>query len=311
VHSRMISSSLGKLRQPHSVCKPITYTADNRDISIVPIPILQDNYGYLIVDHSTGKCAAVDPADPYVVLDAVERMRKDSHPQIQLTHILTTHKHWDHAGGNEILKNLLPNLVIVGGVVDNVLCVTAPVWNGDSVRVGNIDIAVLSAVCHTRGHVMYRMGRILFTGDTLFLGGCGQFFEGTANEMYDVLYQKIGKLDDDTLVFPGHEYSVQNLEFASLIDPNNRDLLSKLNWCRLQRQHRQATIPSSLAEERLYNPFLRVSAFQNSQLLSELVGPNSEDMRNGDLVGVLMAIRKLKNDGSRVRKLLQARIKKE
>ena len=150
------------------------------------MPLLSDNYAYLLIDRSSNVAAVVDPAEPQKVLDAA---RAAGAPQ--LTHVLCTHNHWDHAGGNEKMRELVPGIEVVGGLGDDAAAVTREVAEGDRVHVGRLSVSVLSTPCHTAGHVCFYVEsegrRAVFTGDTLFVGGCGRNFEGTAEQMHDCL----------------------------------------------------------------------------------------------------------------------------
>jgi len=234
----------------------------------------------LLIDGATKQTACVDPAEPQKILDALERHKI---PVTSMTHALTTHKHWDHAGGNVKLKELVPHIEIVGGTEDKVPAATINVNDGAVLRLGELTIKALHAPCHTRGHVLYYVTPTsssastkvaenttgstkatsvsqgaLFTGDTLFTGGCGKFFEGTAADMYEALYSKIGKLPDDTLLYTGHEYTVSNLKFAASLEPKNEHVARKLAWSIERVARNECTQPSTIADERTYNPFMRV-----------------------------------------------------
>ncbi|ETV99814.1 hydroxyacylglutathione hydrolase [Aphanomyces invadans] len=205
--------------------------------TVLTIPFLQDNFAYILFDHATGECAAVDVADPQAVLDmwrALVARRSSPSLPLNLKYILTTHKHFDHAGGNRKLKAVLPNATIVGGVLDNVLGSTKQAWHGDKLNVGSLTIETLAVPCHTMGHVAYYVSTAnhtgqgcVFTGDTLFVGGTGRFFEGNGDQMYRNLYQVLGSLPPSTQVFCGHEYTLNNLSFASYIEPDNVDVQAK------------------------------------------------------------------------------------
>lgn len=178
--------------------------------------------------------------DPEAVLGAVEKFG------VNLTTVLTTHHHWDHAGGNVKLVNqfakLEPNvkLAVYGGD-DRIGALTNKIGQDDTLSIGELRIKCLFTPCHTTGHICYYVEapfgkRCVFTGDTLFLAGCGRFFEGTADQMYSALIEKLSALPDDSLVFCGHEYSLQNLAFAQQIEPNNVNVQKKVQWAKKQRK---------------------------------------------------------------------------
>ena len=117
--------------------------------------------------------------------------------------------------------------------------------------------------CHTKGHICYYVEdanreHVIFTGDTLFQGGCGRFFEGTAEDMYTALCKKLAKIPDDTQVFCGHEYTVNNLAFAHHVEPKNEKIMERLEWAKQRREEHLPTVPSTIGGEKLWNPFMRV-----------------------------------------------------
>jgi len=230
---------------------------DQNTMKIRILPALSDNYMYLLMDQVTKEAAIIDPVDPDSVIKAVEE------EGVNLTTLLTTHHHWDHAGGNADLIKRVPGLAVLGGD-DRIDGVTRKVQHGDKLTVGGMDIECLFTPCHTTGHICYYvtkdMDKAVFTGDTLFLGGCGRFFEGTAPQMYEALVKILGILPGDTKVYCGHEYSLQNLPFGSHVEPDNQHIKDKIEWCRQQREATPPlpTVPSTIAEEWLINPFMRV-----------------------------------------------------
>jgi len=173
---------------------------------------------------------------------------------------------FSHAGGNDEIKAHIEGLSVVGGRNDDVKGCNRAVSDGDSVRISeNLSALSLWTPCHTRGHTCYFIQNPenendshVFTGDTLFIAGCGKFFEGSASEMEVALVQKLGKLPDETKVWCGHEYTLKNLEFAASIETENKNILEKLEWAKNQRECMKDTVPSSILEEKLTNPFMRV-----------------------------------------------------
>ncbi|KAL8520330.1 hypothetical protein ACS0TY_011034 [Phlomoides rotata] len=171
----------------------------------------------------------------------------------------------DHAGGNEKMKQLVPDIKIFGGSIDNVQGCTNKVENGDKLSLGgDIDILCLHTPCHTKGHISYYVtGKegddpAVFTGDTLFVAGCGKFFEGTAEQMYQSLCNTLGSLPKPTRVYCGHEYTVKNLQFASTVEPDNAKISQKLSWAEQKKKNSLPTVPSTIEEELETNPFMRV-----------------------------------------------------
>jgi len=227
------------------------------------VPALSDNYMYLIVDEKTKECAAVDPVEPDKLL---QRPGLGGSKELKLTTVLTTHHHWDHAGGNEQIVKLMPSLRVYGGD-DRVNALTDKVTHGDKLKVGSLDITCLFTPCHTSGHICYLVtdtsegdgqAAAVFTGDTLFAAGCGRFFEGSADQMYRALVDILGTLPGQTRVYCGHEYTVNNLHFARVVEPHNSAVLEKLRWAEGQRAKGLPTVPTTIAEELTYNPFMRV-----------------------------------------------------
>ncbi|XP_077042802.1 hydroxyacylglutathione hydrolase-like protein isoform X4 [Agelaius phoeniceus] len=244
------------------------------------ISVLEDNYMYLVIEESTRHALAVDAAVPKRLLEII---RKED---VVLRAILTTHHHWDHARGNEELAQLLPGLQVFGAD-ERIGALTHRVSHGQelsedpdplSPQFGTIRVRCLFTPCHTSGHMCYFMWEdnspdapALFsalgplgahpcpTGDTLFVGGCGQFFEGTAEQMHTNLTQILGTLPKDTKIFCGHECTVRNLKFALKVEPENEVVKEKLAWAKQRDDEDLPTVPSTLQEEFLYNPFLRVT----------------------------------------------------
>lgn len=190
---------------------------------------------------------------------------------------------------------------MIGGVGDSVAGATEEVTEGDVVQIApKFAAQVFSCPCHTRGHVIYRLGqRLLFTGDTLFTGGCGKFFEGNGEEMYLNLHHTIGSMSADTLVMPGHEYTVSNLEFAIWVQPENKICAAKFEWAKERRAAKLPTIPSTLQEELQYNPFMRVTDPQVVARISRVLGFQSSGLGEQELgVRMIEALRTLKNENA-------------
>lgn len=218
---------------------------------IVQLPLLRDNYGYLVICEETNEAGVVDPSEAEPVLRCLEREK------VVPKAILNTHHHRDHTGGNDgLLDRLL--LQVYGHKEDEgrIPGLTHPLGDGDEVRIGRLSGKVLFIPGHTKGHVAYLFEKSLFCGDTLFVAGCGRLFEGTAEQMYDSL-GRLKSLPDDTLVYCGHEYTEKNLEFALTLEPNNQKLAAKLNKVKGLRARGISTVPSTMAEEKETNPFLR------------------------------------------------------
>ncbi|KAH8378801.1 hypothetical protein KR009_001423 [Drosophila setifemur] len=224
------------------------------------LPALQDNYMYLIIDKETREAAIVDPVDPELVIKTVQE------GNWTLKKVLTTHHHWDHAGGNEKLVKLWPEELEVYGGDDRIGAMNHKVKQDDTFSIGKLNVKCLSTPCHTTGHICYHVteasgadvGGAVFTGDTLFQGGCGRFFEGTAEEMYEALCTKLSALPDVTKVFCGHEYTLQNMSFARHVEPDSEVIQQRIEWARHRRASQDPTVPSTIGDEKKWNPFMRV-----------------------------------------------------
>jgi hydroxyacylglutathione hydrolase len=226
-------------------------------MAIIPVPQLKDNFAYLVVDDAAKQCGVVDCAEADKVLAAVKR------EGLKLIAVLSTHWHPDHVGGNLDLIKAMPELRVYGARAENgrIPALTDPVDDGDIVRVGALQARVLGIPAHTNGHIAYYFPSLkaVFSGDTLFIAGCGRVFEGKADTMLASL-RKLASLPDDTQVYCGHEYTQRNLEFALTLEPNNSALRSKYEWTLKTRAAGHWTIPSTIGDEKRFNPFLRVDS---------------------------------------------------
>lgn len=220
-------------------------------LRLEPVPILGDNYAWLLGPQGDDRVAAVDPGDDGPVIGALERAGR------RLEAVLLTHHHRDHVAG---LHGLLRRrrAPVYGPAGERIDGVDRAVADGDAVELfgGAVTLEVLHVPGHTLGHVAYAGHGVALVGDTLFAGGCGRVFEGTAEQMYRSL-QRIAELDGHTAVYCAHEYTVANLEFAVRVEPGNDALRSRLEAARGTRRDGRPTVPSLLAEELATNPFLR------------------------------------------------------
>ena len=225
-------------------------------MDVILIPMLKDNYGYLIKDKATNIAAVVDPVEPETVLSVIHGSG------CTVNDVLTTHHHWDHAGGNEELSKKRPGMKFYGGD-ERIGALNAKVKHGDKFSIGKLNVTCFETPCHTTGHICYLVEGegvtpAVFTGDTLFAAGCGRFFEGTAPQMYHNLIEVLGKLPDETRVYCGHEYTVQCLKYALHVEPENPAVIAKMKESAGLRAEGKATIPTTIGEEKTYNPFMRV-----------------------------------------------------
>jgi len=221
------------------------------DIDLVPL--LKDNYGYLLHDRSTGATAVVDPSEARPVL-AVARAKG-----YRLTHILNTHHHWDHTGGNLELKQAT-GAAIVGPLYDagRIPGLDGGVQEGERFTLGTAVADILFIPGHTSGHIAFWFAEsaAVFCGDTLFALGCGRLFEGTPQQMWASL-DKLRRLPPTTRVYCGHEYTQANARFALTVEPDNPALAMRSRRVDEARAAGRATVPSTMGEERATNPFLR------------------------------------------------------
>jgi len=237
-------------------------------LRIERIPTLGDNYTYLLVCEETGEAAVVDApeADPVIA--------KVSEIGCNVTKILSTHQHADHSMANPALAEKY-GAPVFGHTSDSgrIPGFTDGLEEGDTISVGNQMARIFYIPSHTMGHIAYVFddAKAVFSGDTLFAGGCGRLFEGDPAMMFDAM-QKLGALPGDTRVFCGHEYTEGNLAFAAHAEPSNEAVKSKLDRVREIRANKAAdwhdatpaemTIPSTIAEEHETNPFMRAKTVQ-------------------------------------------------
>lgn len=223
-------------------------------MKVVAVPQLMDNYAYLVIDEATRQAGIVDCAEAEPVLQAVVR------EQVTLTAILPTHHHYDHVGGNEDLLRAHPDLTVYG-VDERIPGLTQRVRDGERLQLGTLTAQVIFIPAHTTGHIAYWFpdAQAVFTGDTLFAGGCGRLFEGDAAMMIASL-SKLIVLPDDTRVYFGHEYTEKNLRFARTLEPDNAALREKHAWSEAQMRRGGTTTPTTIGAEKATNPFLRWSS---------------------------------------------------
>ncbi|KAI0984544.1 hypothetical protein GJ496_007779 [Pomphorhynchus laevis] len=227
-----------------------------------------DNYMYVISHSTSNACVLVDPWNAKKALNYVDENN------LNLACVLTTHHHLDHSGGNKEIINYID--VPVYGMDSRILCITNKVKDKAQIQIDALRLKFIHTPCHTQGHMCILASsnttdepNALFTGDTLFIGGCGRFFEGNAHDMCYSL-DVLAKLSPETLVYCGHEYTVKNLSFAKTVEPDNKAIKEKLKWA----QDQAITVPSTIGEELKYNPFMRLNQsgiqnFCNSKIPSE------------------------------------------
>jgi len=225
-------------------------------VEIHPVPALSDNYMYLIIDAATRQAAVVDPVEP------LKLMNEASRRGLQITAVLTTHSHGDHDGGNHHIRQLLPSVPVYGGRGDGVAGVTREVGDGEVIQVGGLHFTALLTPGHTPAHICYYLQaprlRAVFTGDCMFVGGCGNFHVGPAS-LFHASFMKLNALPDDTLLYVGHEYTVQNLKYALFVEPTNPAVRAVLQQAEERQRRQQPTVPSTIGDQREINPFLRAA----------------------------------------------------
>ena len=216
-------------------------------------PCLQDNYGVLLHDDQTGATAAIDAPEAGAVEAALQRTGW------RLSDILVTHHHADHTGGISALKERYRCRVTAPfREASRIPLVDTTVREGDRVKLGSLEADVLETPGHTAGHISYFFApeKLAFVGDTLFSIGCGRVIEGTPEMMWQSLL-KLRALPDDTRMYCGHEYTQANIRFARTIEPDNPVLIERAREVDKLRGESKPTIPSTLAQEKAANPFLR------------------------------------------------------
>jgi len=253
-------------------------------IKVSPIKAFSDNYIWLLENTENKECAVVDPGDAAPVLPYLK-----AH-QLSLSDILLTHHHHDHVGGVEALcKAFSPT--VYGPRNENLPQCDIPLGENDEITLAALDLTfkVFEIPGHTLGHIAYIGESGLFCGDTLFLAGCGRLFEGTPAQMLGSL-SKLANLPESTLVYCAHEYTETNLEFAKTLEPDNKDLVARLDEVKKLRAQNKPTIPATLEIEMRTNPFLRCDKASLQKAVSKIAGNTLTDP-----LEVFTIIRKLKD----------------
>ena len=236
------------------------------DTMIVPLAILKDNYVWIIIN-KTQKCAIIiDPGEAKPIKDFLHRY------QLTLRGILITHHHWDHTNG---LADLINDYAVpvFGFIGSNIVYITDRVSENDIFKINDFfpPFQVIEIPGHTLDHIAYYSLDALFCGDTLFAGGCGRLFEGTAQQLYSSLL-KLRALPDNTKIYCAHEYTLSNLKFASIAEPNNQKIMERIQSIKGLREKNIPSLPSILSEEKSTNPFLRCHTAEIIKAVSQYIG---------------------------------------
>ena len=225
-------------------------------LDIVPVPAFADNYIWLVHDDTSGETAVVDPGDPAPALAEAQRRGWP------IGQVWNTHWHPDHTGGNLAVKDAT-GAKISGPAAETIPGVDVKLGEGGELRLGNHVGRIVEIPGHTLGHIglIFEEDRAAFVGDTLFAMGCGRLFEGTAEQMFASL-QKLARLPEETRLYCAHEYTLSNARFAAFAEPDNAAIAERLSQVEHLRADGEITLPTTVAQERSTNPFVRCSDWQ-------------------------------------------------
>lgn len=264
---------------------PLQLLRSLRKMHITPIPLSwgqSNNYAYLLVDEPTKNAWLIDSAFPEDVLSFLDSKWES----FELKAIVNTHHHWDHAGGNKTFHKKYPDLPVIGGRDSELVTYTPS--HREVIDLGdNVSITALHTPCHTQDSICYYVKdsktgeKAVFTGDTLFVSGCGRFFEGSAEQMDTALNKILGKLPNETVVYAGHEYTKSNVKFSKTV--LNNSAIAKLEEFALANEFTAGKF--TIGDELEFNPFMRTSDPQVQQATGET-----------DSIEVMAKLREMKNN---------------
>lgn len=252
-------------------------------INIFPVRAFKDNYIWII--HNQQVALIIDPGNAAPVLNWIDQQK------LQPLAILCTHHHSDHTGGIAALVQEF-SIPVYGPANETIPNITHPLTEDDTLNFPALALTldVLDIPGHTAGHIAYYGHQSLFCGDTLFSCGCGRIFEGSPQQMFTSL-QKLARLPDETRVYCAHEYTLSNIQFARILDPDNTNLLQWEHEAQQKLAQQLPTLPTNLALEKTVNPFLRCDQPAIIQSASQYVGHQLDDP-----VSIFAAIRSWKNN---------------
>jgi hydroxyacylglutathione hydrolase len=225
-------------------------------LEIMRVPVLSDNYVWLVHDPDSDETLVIDPAVAEPVLEAAATRGW------RIGQIWNTHWHGDHIGGNAgIVAATGATVTAPAAELAKIPNVDRPVGEGDIVHLGTHEARVMEVPAHTAGHIAYHFAtdEIIFVGDTLFAMGCGRLFEGTPDQMFDNM-ARLSALPGETRVYCAHEYTLSNGKYAIRAEPDNADIARRLGEVEAMRARGEATVPTTIALERATNPFMRAGS---------------------------------------------------
>jgi len=234
-------------------------------LEIVAVPAFADNYLWLVHDPDSGETAAVDPGDGAAVLAEADRRGWS------IGQVWNTHWHPDHTGGNAaVVAATAARLSAPAAEAARIPAIDVPLAEGDRVRIGAHQGEVWEVPGHTLGHIalLFRDDGVAFVGDTLFAMGCGRLFEGSPEQMHESL-ARLAALPSETRLYPAHEYTLSNARFAAAAEPDNVAITERLANVAAMRERGEITLPTTVAEERATNPFVRAADVAQFALLRE------------------------------------------